>query len=128
MASRGTTWGDEVKVLSEIWGDEKIQNELDGAKRKHPLHEKIAREPGARGNNRDADEIKTKIKNLKSTYRSIKDHNNKTGSNKKVGSFLKNLMQSWGIGQHPPLQLFWMHVLEDCLLSHKRVKEDMVSD
>ena len=73
MASRGTTWGeDEVKVLLEIWSDEKIQNELDGAKRKHPLHEKIARELKTRGYNRDADEIKTKIKNLKSTYRSIK--------------------------------------------------------
>ena len=92
MASRGTTWGEEeVKVLLEIWGDEKVQSEFDGAKRKHPLHEKIARELTRRGYNREADQIKTKIKNLKSTYRSIKDHNNKTGNEEKTGQFYEEL-------------------------------------
>ena len=90
--SRGTTWGeDEVKVLLEIWGDEKIQSEMDGAKRKHPLHEKIATKMKTKGYNRDADQIKTKIKNLKSTYRSIKDHNNKTGNDKKTSQFYDEL-------------------------------------
>ena len=92
MASRGTTWGEEeVKALLEIWGDERIQSKFDGAKRKQPLHEKIARELKARGYNRDAEQIKTKIKNLKSTYRSIKDHNNKSGNDKKTGQFYEEL-------------------------------------
>ena len=34
MASRGSTWGEEeVKVLLEIWGDERVQSQFDGAKR-----------------------------------------------------------------------------------------------
>ena len=33
MAARGSTW-EEVKVLLAIWGDEKVQKELDGPKRK----------------------------------------------------------------------------------------------
>ena len=44
MAARGSTWGEEVvKVLLTIWGDEKVQKELDGPKRKPLLHEKIAK-------------------------------------------------------------------------------------
>ena len=43
MAARGFTWGEEeVKVLLAIWGDEKLQKELDGPKRKPLLHEKNA--------------------------------------------------------------------------------------
>ena len=96
MASRGTTWGEEeVKVL-KIWGSEKIQQELDGAKRKQPLHEKITRELNGHGYSRDAEQIKTKIKNLKSTYRSIKDHNNKTGNEKKSGQFYDELDEILG--------------------------------
>ena len=75
------------KSLLEIWGDQKVHSEFDGAKRKNPLHEKIARELSSRRYHHDPDEIKTKIKNLKSTCRSIKDHNNKTGNEKKSGQF-----------------------------------------
>ena len=58
MATRGTTWcEEEVKVLLEIWGDQKVQSEFDGAKRKHPLHEKIARELSSRGYHRDPEQI-----------------------------------------------------------------------
>ena len=91
MASRGSTWGEEVKALLEIWGDEQIQSKFDGAKRKQPLHEKIARELKAKGYNRDVEQIKTKIKNLRSMYRSIKDHNNKSGNDKKTGQFYEEL-------------------------------------
>ena len=63
MAARGTTWSEEeVKVLLAIWGDEKVQCELDGAKRKHPLHEKIAKQLNEKGYHRDAEQVKTKIK------------------------------------------------------------------
>ena len=74
MAARRTTWSEEeVKVLLPIWGDEKVQCELDGAKRKHPLHEKITKQLNDKGYHRDAEQVK---KYLKSMYRPIKDHNN----------------------------------------------------
>ena len=60
------------------------------------MHEKIARELSSRGYNRDAEQVKTKIKNLKSSYRSIKDHNNRTGNDKKTGQFYKELDQILG--------------------------------
>ena len=71
--------------MLEIWGDEKIQSELDGAKRKHPLHEKIASELHSRGYTNKSRQ------NLKSTYRGIKDHSNKSGNEKKTGFFYEEL-------------------------------------
>ena len=90
MASHGTTWV-EVKVLLEMWEDERIQSKFDGAKCKQPLHKKIARELKAKEYNRDVEQIKTKIRNLKSMYCSIKDHNNKSGNDKKTGQFYEEL-------------------------------------
>ena len=80
-----------MKALLEIWGDERIQSTFDGAKRKQPMHGKIARELKAKGYNRDVEQIKTKMKNLKSMYHSIKDHNNKSGNDKKTGQFYEEL-------------------------------------
>ena len=92
MANRGTVWGEEeVRVLISIWGDEKIQDELDGPRRKQSLHEAIAKELQKKGFNRDAEQCKIKIKNLKSQYRPIKDHNNKSGNDKKTFKFFDEL-------------------------------------
>ena len=61
MAARSSTWGeDEVKVLIAIWGDEKVQKELDGPKRKPMLHEKIAKNLQEHGYNRDAEQCTIK--------------------------------------------------------------------
>ena len=87
MAARGSTWGEEeVKVLLAIWGDEKVQKEVDGPKRKPLLHEKIAKKLQEHGYNRDAEQCK-----IKSTYRPIKDHNNKSGNDKKTSQFYEQL-------------------------------------
>ena len=65
MAARGSTWGEEVKVLLAIWGDEKVQKELDEPKRKPLLYEKIAKKLQEHGYNRDAEQCKIKRKKIK---------------------------------------------------------------
>ena len=43
--NRGTTWTDrEVKALLSIWGDTKIQEELDGAVRNQVAYKHIAQQ------------------------------------------------------------------------------------
>ena len=87
-SSRGVSWEEaETTTLIAIWGDIKIQEELDGAKKKKLVYDKIATLMREKGYNRDSEQCKTKIKNLKSTYRSIKDHNNKSGNDKKTWPF-----------------------------------------
>ena len=82
MAARGTTWREEAKVLLEMWGDEKIQSEQDGAKRKHPF----ASELHSRGYTRDGEQIKTKLQG-----QHTEEYNNKSWNEKKTDLFYEEL-------------------------------------
>ena len=54
--------GEEVNVLLSVWGEEKVQHELDGPTRKVALHKKIAENPRERGFNRDGAKPDKKFK------------------------------------------------------------------
>ena len=81
--NRGTTWADEIKALLTIWGDSKLQEKLDGAARNKKLREQ--------GYERDWKQCRAKVKNLKTKYREIKDHNGETGRGRKTCKFYKEL-------------------------------------
>ena len=90
--NRGTTWEDkEVKALLTIWGDTKIQEELDGAVRNKVIYERIAKRLQEQGYERNWKQCRAKIKNLKTKYREIKDNNKKTGRGRKSCKFFKEL-------------------------------------
>ncbi len=58
-------WSDaEVKALIAIWGEERIQEELDGAVRNKVVYTGISRKM-EQGYNRDWEQCRTKIKELK---------------------------------------------------------------
>ena len=69
--NRGVSWSDddEVKALLAIWGEDKVQEELDGAVRNKVVYVGIAKKMQELGYERDWQQCKVKIKNLKSTYR-----------------------------------------------------------
>ena len=90
---RGALWSDaEVKALIKIWGEEKIQGELDGATRNKPVFLKIAEH----GHYRDWEQCKSKLKKLKKDYRDTKDHNGKTGQGRKTCKFFNELEEILG--------------------------------
>ena len=67
--NHGTVWSDaEVKAHITIWGDSKIQDELDGAVRNKIIFVKIAKKLQEQGYNRDWQQCRVKLKNLKSDY------------------------------------------------------------
>ena len=91
-SSRGAAWGEkETSALIAIWGDVKIQAELDGKSRTKQVFERISVMMKERGYSRDGEQCKTKIKNLKKTYTNVKDHNNVTGNNKITCPFFDEL-------------------------------------
>lgn len=91
-SSRGAAWGEkETRTLIAIWGDVKIQAELDGKSRTKQVYEKISQMMNEEGYNRDGEQCKIKIKNLKKTYTTVKDHNNVTGNDKKTCPFFHEL-------------------------------------
>ena len=101
-SNRGTTWADkEVKALLTIWGDTKIQEELDGAVRNKVVFERIAKKLQEQGYEHDWKQCRAKVKNLKTKYREIKDNNNKTGRGRKSCKFYKELDRI--LGHRPAL-------------------------
>lgn len=77
----------ETLALIEEWGDERIQEQLEGSTRNKAVYEKVARALDASGHNRTAVQCREKIKKLKKDYRKIKDHNGKTGRGRKKWAF-----------------------------------------
>ena len=88
--SRGAAWTDkEIKALISIWGDSKIQEELDGAVRnKNNLRTNTLAE---KGYEHDWQQCRAKLKNLKTQYRKVKDHNGETGRGRIMCKFYKEL-------------------------------------
>ena len=75
-----TVWKDnEVKALLAIWGESKIQQELDGAVRNKVVFSTIASKLKEKGCVKTWVQCRNKIKNLKKKYREVKDHNSLTG-------------------------------------------------
>ena len=95
--NRGTIWSDdEVRALIHVWGDGKIQEELDGAKRNKPIFVTVSKRMLEQGYNRDWQQCRAKIKNLKGDYRAMKDHNNGTGRGRKTCKFFRELDEILG--------------------------------
>ena len=100
VIARGTIWTDEENLaIIKIWGEDKIQRELDGATR-NPIYMKIAREMAQLGHNRDWEQCKTKIKKLKKDYKDVKDHNELTGRGRKTCRYFDELDEILG---HRPI-------------------------
>ena len=90
--SRGSSWSDnEVRTLIAIWGEDNIQEELDGAVRNQVIFNNIATKMQQKGYERDWQQCRTKIKNLKKEYRQTKDHNGQTGRGRKSCKFYREL-------------------------------------
>ena len=88
-STRGSLWSDEeVRALIAIWGEANVQEELDGAVRNRVVFQDISKKLQDQGYNREWEQCKTKLKNLKKEYRQVKDHNEETGRGRK---FFKEL-------------------------------------
>lgn len=79
-----------MKALLAIWDEDKVQEELDGAVRNKAVYVGIAKKMQELGYERNWHQCKVKTKNLKSTYRGIKDYNGETGRGRKNIDFLKS--------------------------------------
>ena len=95
--SRGSAWSDaEVTALISIWGDAAIQEQLDGATRNKTIFATISKKLHENGYNRDWQQCRAKIKNLKGEYKKVKDHNGVTGNGRKSFKFFAKLDEILG--------------------------------
>ena len=92
LNARGILWEDEeVLALIHIWGDSRIQQDLDGCSRKRPIFERIAKQLKEQGFVRSFAQVREKIKQLKQRYKKIKDSNNRSGNKRRTCPFYKEL-------------------------------------
>ena len=68
-----------------------MQEELDGAVRNKVVFQDISKKMQEQGCNRDWEQCRTKIKNLKKEYRIVKDNNGETGRGRKTCRFYREL-------------------------------------
>ena len=95
--SRGSAWSDaEVTALISIWGNADIQEQLDGATRNKTIYVTISKRLQENGYDRDWQQCRAKIKNLKGEYKKVKDHNGVTGNGRKSFKFYTKLDEILG--------------------------------
>ena len=102
--NRGAAWSDkEVKDLIAVWGEQKIQEELDGSVRNKTAFQHVSAAMTAKGHQRDWEQCRTKIKNLKKDYRTVKKQ---VGGERPAG-FSTKWTQFLAIDQRQCLPLYW---------------------
>uniref|UniRef100_A0A671SJG3 Myb/SANT-like DNA-binding domain-containing protein n=1 Tax=Sinocyclocheilus anshuiensis TaxID=1608454 RepID=A0A671SJG3_9TELE len=86
----------EVQTFLSLIAEERIQRELDGATRNEKVFQEVAQLLAAHGYHRTYKQCRDKLKKLKSDYRSIKDHNSRSGSNRRSWKWFDQMDAIYG--------------------------------
>ncbi|XP_074545456.1 uncharacterized protein LOC141804743 [Halichoeres trimaculatus] len=73
----------EVQTFLGIIGEEAVQRELDGAVRNEKVFRLVSERMAVEGYTRTPDQCRSKCKKLRAEYRKIKDHNSRSGVQRK---------------------------------------------
>ncbi|CAM4491202.1 unnamed protein product [Leuciscus chuanchicus] len=87
---------DEVQTFLSLVGEERIQRELDGATRNGKVFQEVAQLLAAHGYHRTYKQCRDKLKKLKSDYRTIKDHNGRSGANRRTWKWFDQMDAIYG--------------------------------
>ncbi|XP_065413503.1 myb/SANT-like DNA-binding domain-containing protein 2 [Chrysemys picta bellii] len=89
---RAPAWTErEVRDLLAIWGDESVLAELSSSKRNGKILEKVSKAMKDRGHNRDAQQCRVKIKELRQAYHKAREANGRSGAQPQTCRFYTEL-------------------------------------
>ncbi|XP_065436844.1 uncharacterized protein LOC135980766 [Chrysemys picta bellii] len=89
---RAPSWTErEVRDLLTIWGDESVLAELRSSKRNGKILEKVSKAMKDRGHNRDAQQCRMKIKELRQAYHKAREANRRSGAQPQTCRFYAEL-------------------------------------
>ncbi|XP_053339437.1 uncharacterized protein LOC128510924 [Clarias gariepinus] len=86
----------EVQTFLSLVAEERIQRELDGATRNEKVFQEVAKLLAAHGYHRTYKQCRDKLKKMKSDYRGIKDHNSRSGSNRRSWKWFDQMDAIYG--------------------------------
>ena len=97
----GSSWSvEETRALLNLWGEDRVQRQLQGAVRNKGIFEGIQRALASLGYQRTWLQCRVKVKNLIAMYRKIKDNNNRSGQGRSNFVFYDLLDRV--LGTRPP--------------------------
>ncbi|XP_053902389.1 uncharacterized protein LOC128847082 [Malaclemys terrapin pileata] len=89
---RAPAWTErEVRDLLAIWGDESVLAELRSSKRNGKILEMVSKAMKDRGHNRDAQQCRLKIKELRQAYHKAREANGRSGAEPQTCRFYAEL-------------------------------------
>ncbi|XP_053904663.1 mediator of RNA polymerase II transcription subunit 15-like [Malaclemys terrapin pileata] len=89
---RAPSWTErEVRDLLTIWGDESVLAELRSSKRNGKILEKVSKAMKDRGHNRDTQQCRVKIKELRQAYHKAREANGRSGAELQTYRFYAEL-------------------------------------
>ncbi|XP_065427535.1 myb/SANT-like DNA-binding domain-containing protein 2 [Chrysemys picta bellii] len=92
VRKRAPSWTErEVRDLLAIWGDESVLAELRSSKRNGKILEKVSKAMKDTDNNRDAQQCRMKIKELRQAYHKAREANGRSGAEPQTCRFYTEL-------------------------------------
>ncbi|XP_065425720.1 mediator of RNA polymerase II transcription subunit 15-like isoform X4 [Chrysemys picta bellii] len=89
---RAPAWTErEVRYLLAIWGDEAVLAELRSSKRNGKVLEKVSKAMKDRGHNRNTQQCRVKIKELRQAYHKAREANGRSGAEPQTCRFYAEL-------------------------------------
>lgn len=81
----------EVICLISLWGEQSVQDKIKGSYRNKSVFEDLSAAMAEQGFKRSWLQCQRKIKSLKSKYKEVKDHNNKSGNGRITFQFYQQM-------------------------------------
>ncbi|XP_065416260.1 SRRM2 protein homolog rsr-2-like [Chrysemys picta bellii] len=95
----------EVLDLIAVWGEDSVLAELRSKRRNAKTFEKISKGMMERGHNRDSEQCRVKVKELRQAYQKTKEANGRSGSEPRTCRFYAELhaILGWAATTTPPV-------------------------
>ncbi|KAL7387483.1 hypothetical protein ABVT39_024138 [Epinephelus coioides] len=121
---------EEVEVLLAFYGNDKIQRGFESSRRNEKIYQEISAHLDSLGIHHTAKQCREELKKLKQDFKKLKNHNNRSGANRKVNKWYAQLDAILGhrpayTGEPgtkdstPPLQPSTAELLFKMLAEHK---------
>ncbi|KAM7151381.1 zinc finger and SCAN domain-containing protein 32 [Macrochelys suwanniensis] len=128
---RAPAWTEhEVRDLIAVWGDETVLAELRSKRKNANTYAKVSKGMQDRGYNRDAQQCRIKIKELRQAYQRTRDANGRSGSEPQTCRFYDELHAILGAAAstNPPMFYDSVSGSSETTEEHFREEEDDDND
>ncbi|XP_070412052.1 zinc finger and SCAN domain-containing protein 32-like [Nothobranchius furzeri] len=86
----------EVEIFLSLLANDRIQRKLDGSERNEKIFQGLAQAMSTHSYERSSEQCSEKIKKLEAEYRSVKDHNSRSGADRRHWKWFTDMDAIYG--------------------------------